>query len=204
MSYTKYFAIGALCASACVGTETDNPLADFKRTGCKNHGETALTFADDSHAADPLADSSAYDGLYCFDYAFEEEARTIQINVYNYPSACGRVFSAATAQVREGHLTLALEPESCVVARCGSCNYDLAFTVTDFELRSTHTIEVVETVCPTPRETIVSFATSEQDEPESGTLCRTIGEPSACASDGDCKSELEHCVADTCQPRLTF
>ena len=37
------------CAPSCIGTETDNPVAGFEPTACKNKGGSALRLPD-SHA----------------------------------------------------------------------------------------------------------------------------------------------------------
>jgi hypothetical protein len=196
----------ALLLASCGGTETDNPLVDFKRTGCKNGSDTALTFASDT---EPLPDDIAHDGLYCFEYDYDEDQKQLDVRVFNYPSACGSVFAGARATSREGWLTLSLERSSCMVARCGACVYDLSFQVADFELLDGHMVELAEVGCegtPAAREP-QSWLLEAGAQRQSGTraFCRTIGEPAVCEGDDDCRAGLEQCGGSgTCEPLLPF
>lgn len=209
MRYSTCFTITALLLASCEGTETDNPLVDFERSGCKNHGDTALTFASDRAASEPLGTDTAHDGLYCLEYDYDEEQKLLDVQVFNYPSACGSGFTGASATSREGWLTLSVQRSSCMVARCGSCLFDFSFQVADFELLGGHMVELAETGCE---------GTSQEQEPErwileagaqleSGTrtFCRTFAEPAACDSDDDCRAGLEKCGGSgTCEPLLSF
>lgn len=203
------FTFTALLLASCGGTETDNPLADFKRTGCKNHSETALTLAADTASSEPLPADTAHDGLYCFEYDYDEGEKLLDVHVYNYPSGCGSSFTGASATSREGWLTLSVQRSSCTVARCGSCLFDFSFQVADFELLGGHMVELVETGCEgTPAEQEPeSWILEAGAQLESGTraFCRTIGEPAACEADDDCRADLEQCGdSGTCEPRLPF
>lgn len=158
---------------------------------------------------EPLpGDTSQYDGLFCFEYLADGDG-VITVDVFNYRSACGADFSGGSAAVADGRLTLSLHRENCEATRCGSCYHDLSFRVEGVELLSGHEVQLQEVGCEGTAvdqdPVMLTFARDHQDDVEQATYCRSIAlEPVSCATDDDCRADLERCSSGTCQPRLTF
>jgi hypothetical protein len=115
---------------ACTGTDTGNPpslLDDFQTPGCKNQGP----------AGEPLAlvskqrsTAEALENLECIVWQRIDEG-SLSLELTNHSDNCGAELGWEPRAERDdtGALALYLDNPECSFAACGSCAYDLTFTV---------------------------------------------------------------------------
>lgn len=128
---------------ACTGTEADNPVMDpVDTTLCKGSeefeplasGRENLDVDDfsgrrpisaqvnqKSQRLLPLEDIPVW--LECLEWSFFEG--TLDYQVANFHGGCEIDWTGGANVISEGHVSVELENESCAVAACGSCLYDL-------------------------------------------------------------------------------
>ena len=114
---------------SCTGTETTNPLAEFKGSDCKGHSDAR---EDASVAALPAALASADAGVVesrtCVSYRRDEDG-TLAVRLGNFGGPCGIAWKGEASFDGD---TLVLQGKNgghrCLVAR-GGRHYDLLFEV---------------------------------------------------------------------------
>lgn len=117
--------IGTLAwLSACVGTDTGNPVVDTRISECKSGG----SHSDAVLQALTLPNASAsYDGFEC--YRWERNEERVRFDVYNFNGGCAIMWTSTAAQSDASHLDFTLHVPRCTFAGCGSCLYDATFEV---------------------------------------------------------------------------
>lgn len=136
-------------APTCTGTDTGNPpVIDFGNSECgeryaQHTKGIDLRAGGASVAMDPL-----YDGLTCLAFQRVDDA-SVRIDVTNYITGCGaeRGWKPRVELTPEGTLDLILQDSDCAVAACGSCVYDLSFTVGAEALTEDREVRLYERGC---------------------------------------------------------
>jgi hypothetical protein len=163
----------ALSLPMCAGTETDNPLVDFRSTECKHGQELSLApkIARTIVAIDMEAE--AYQGLFCYAWQVNESG-TVTIDVINYESGCAIEWSPAETLVDYEHVELGIQNRSCAVAACGSCSYDLTFELAGLTRKTATDLRIIESDCEGERYRTAEPAELPIDRESEGLLCRQI------------------------------
>jgi hypothetical protein len=168
-----------LLASACTqsGTETDNPIADFRSSECKgSSSETALSVAalvsmgDAPSSPDPIA-GPEYDGLFCVAWDLDDDGGALAIELYNLRGGCHVVWDAQGKR-EAGGVALELQPHNCAIGACGECTYDLGFVVDDIDASAPLPLAVRELSCSDSDDRAIVELDLPLDERTQGVICR--------------------------------
>ena len=162
---------GLVALGACTGTETGNPpLIDFGKTACKALDKLAKERPAESTDTTSVLIDPLYDGLTCFVWE-RIDAQTLRVDVTNHVTGCGSDLGW-TPRLKlsdDGAVELILDDDDCTQARCGSCIYDLSFTVQLDEDMRDRPVRFYELGCeqnPTPMR-----ATLPLSSQASGAVC---------------------------------
>ena len=154
--------------SACLGTDTGNPVVDSRVSECKSDRESsgasiqALTL--------PSA-STTYEGFECL--RWERDADHIRFDAYNINGGCHVTWRGGAEQNSSGELAFVLSNPSCAVAACGSCLYDATFDLDTQKtpLDDSADVKLIQANCPGERVTIGSWQL-QAGEAASGIACK--------------------------------
>jgi hypothetical protein len=178
----RFLGLACVLASACTqsGTETDNPITEFRSSECKgSSSETALSIAGlDSEAGGALTSADTanrmagpeYDGLFCVAWDTGDDG-ALSIELYNLSGGCHVVWGAQ-AQRESGGFALELQPHNCVIAGCGSCTYDLGFELHGFDSEAPLPFVVRELSCSDSPDTAIVEMELPLDARKEGVICR--------------------------------
>ncbi len=115
---------------ACTGTDTGNPpslLDDFETPGCKSQAvaDESLALISKQRTAD-----EALENLECVVWQRVDE-ETLSLELTNHSDTCGADYGWTPRAERDdmGSVAFYLDNPKCDFAGCGSCAYDLKFTV---------------------------------------------------------------------------
>ena len=166
-----------LCGPSCTGTETDNPVIDFERSGCNGDGGSALRLPGVMATRAALAvGSSDYAGLYCFAWEANGEGR-LRVDVFNMVGGCHIDWELAESRLDGGGLTLRVRNGECAVAGCGSCIYDLSFEVQGIDASAPLPLSLEQLDCDEEPSRDATTLMLPIDERREGVLCREGGWP---------------------------
>jgi hypothetical protein len=162
-------------APSCTGTETDNPVVDFARTGCKNRADGAGTLESVGRAASALTlDRADYNGLYCFAWDAREDDR-LRIDVLNAVGSCHVDWALGASRLDSGGLALAVQNNECAIAACGSCAYDFEFDVGGVDRTAPLRLEFSQLDCEGKPARDATTVTLPIDERPQGVVCQEGG-----------------------------
>jgi hypothetical protein len=205
------WALASLIASISC-SDVDTQLARFSASECKSKrtsGTALSTLGADAGVSSAAITGAEYNGLNCF--AWEQEpAGALRIEFYNLRDGCSVTWEGSAVRT-DSKLELTAKNADCIVAACGSCEYDVAF-----ELEPTATGEPLE---PEPlavelyvddcqSRTLSAGASLPVHERSSGIVCREAAHISGYFGCGGahlrpCRNELGGVATSCDEPGAT-
>lgn len=166
----------ALALCQCTGTETDNPIVDYRAGECNSSVDSALSVANGvARTSSALSiDDNAYRGLYCYAWEAREDG-SLAIDVINYLGGCGASYELADTRIEGNEISFGVQAAGCQLGSCDStCVYDLAFELHGVDIGAPVELQLREIACGDWDDELEPRLTLPLDTEPSGIICRTM------------------------------